>query len=121
MYRKRTNGTDSLATYLDSRHRRRENQRIEEVELAIDKYHIKVLTGEVLQRGLGLFATDLGHDTSDVGPGIEHMSRALNLLFAVPELRKHVVSPFAVRAPIEGEDDGYYRVIYENLLYHRYA
>jgi serine/threonine protein kinase len=49
------------------------------------------------------------------------MSRALNLLFAVPELRKHVVFPLAVRAPVEGEDDGNYRIIYENVCEDRYT
>ena len=92
------------------------------MELYRDCYHIKVLTSDVLRRGLGLFADRGGRDPLDIGKGLEHMGRALNMLFALPELRKHVVFPLAVRSPDSAEDvsggasdESYFWLVYQDL------
>jgi hypothetical protein len=71
---------------------------IKDMVIDISQYHIKVLSDDVVDRGLGLFG-----DCGDISQGLEHMSRALNVLYAVPELREYVVFPLALRTPDEIE------------------
>ena len=58
----------------------------------------------------------------DVGPGLEHMGRALTLLYEHEAAREFVVFPLSVRSPNqldplvpESETSNCYMTIYENL------
>jgi serine/threonine protein kinase len=88
------------------------------MKLDTSKYWIKYLTEEVFDRGLGLF-TDGNTNRFDVGPGLEHMGRALTLLYQHEAARELVAFPLSVRSPncLKAnalESDCYY-IIYEDL------
>ena len=86
-----------------------------------NKYWIKFLTNEVFSRGLGLFTSD-DVNRLDVGPGLEHMGRALTLLYEHNAAREFVVFPLSVRSPNqldplepESETSNCYLIVYEDL------
>jgi Lipopolysaccharide kinase (Kdo/WaaP) family len=90
------------------------------VQMALDhsKHHVKTLDKEALRKGLGLFSLSSDSNVSDVGPGLLHMGRVLNRLFAHPQARKVAVFPLSVRSPSPDsgtEDSRCYWLIYEDL------
>ena len=90
----------------------------ESMKLDTSKYWIKYLTEEVFGRGLGLF-TDGNTSHFDVGFGLEHMGRALNLLYQHEAAREVVAFPLSVRSPnclkANAPDSDCYFIIYEDL------
>jgi len=94
---------------------------ISTMELDPSKYWIKFLSEEVFSRGLGLF-TSSTVNRLDVGPGLEHMGRALTLLYEHKAAREFVVFPLSVRSPNQldplvpqSETSNCYLIIYEDL------
>ena len=94
---------------------------ISAMSLDLSKYWTKCLSDEILSRGLGLF-TSSTVNRLDVGPGLEHMGRALTLLYEHEAAREFVVFPLSVRSPSqldplvpESETSNCYMIIYENL------
>lgn len=90
--------------------------KIRSLDLDLSKYHIKVLDDDVFYRGLGLFASEAG-GRFDVGPGLEHMGRALTKLYQAPEAREFVAFPLSVRSPDVSApaDQENYLIVYEDL------
>jgi hypothetical protein len=94
---------------------------ISAMSLDSSKYWIKYLSDEIFSRGLGLF-TSSTVNRLDVGPGLEHMGRALTLLYEYEAAREFVVFPLSVRSPNqldplvpESETSNCYMIIYEDL------
>jgi hypothetical protein len=79
----------------------RAHQDVHKVEMALSlsNYHIKKLNEETLKRGLGLFSSSSDPGVLEVGPGLAHMGRVLNKLFAHPLARAIAVFPLSVRSP----------------------
>jgi hypothetical protein len=80
--------------------------------LSTANYFVKRLTQDVFDRGFGLFTG--GGDKADVGPGVEHMIDALNVIYASPA-RAVAEYPLAVRTPDEASTFCY-EVIYRDLV-----
>ena len=89
--------------------------------LSVSKYHIKKLDEVTLKRGLGLFSTPTNPSVLEVGPGLAHMGRVLNKLFAHPSSRAIAVFPLSVRSPNEDWDTAVlgtrsYWLVYDDLV-----
>ena len=88
------------------------------MDLDCSKYHIKRLDENTLKRGLGLFTSSSEPGVSEVGPGLQHMGRVLNKLFAHPAARAVTVFPLSVRSPSEDNPamgTRCYWLVYEDL------
>jgi hypothetical protein len=90
---------------------------IRSLQLNTSAYWIKYITDDAFSRGLGLFAD--GSDRFNVGPGLEHMGRALTLLYQHEAAREFVAFPLSVRSPnceegIAGVGDCY-MIIFQDL------
>ena len=91
---------------------------IQFLQLNVGAYWIKYITDDAFSRGLGLFVAACS-DRFNVGPGLEHMGRALTLLYQHEAAREFVAFPLSVRSPdcdegIAGVGDCY-MIIYEDL------
>jgi len=77
------------------------------IELDLNSYWTKELTEENFDRGIGLFASTSSATTSnlDVWAGLDHMGRALTLLFNSEATRGIPVYPLSVRSPTYSEGD----------------
>ena len=80
--------------------------------LDTDKYFIKTLNPDILDRGLGLFGNM--KDPTDCFAGFTHMIRCLNLIFDSPA-RQYAEYPISLRTPDADIADSYYRIIYRDL------
>jgi serine/threonine protein kinase len=90
------------------------------VQMALDrsKHHVKKLDKEALKKGLGLFSSSSDSHVSGVGPGLQHMGRVLNRLFAYSAAREVAVFPLSVRSPSADsgtEESKCYWLVYEDL------
>ena len=86
--------------------------------LSLSNYHIKKLNEETLKRGLGLFSSSSDPGVLEVGPGLAHMGRVLNKLFAHPSARTIAVFPLSVRSPTKDTkavETGCYWLVYDDL------
>ena len=87
-----------------------------EMKLNLSFYYVKKISKLVAERGFQLFSN---HGCDKLSQGVEHWSRALNLLFLDLEVRPHVAFPLAIRSPIEV--DGDYIIIYDDLCKEGYS
>ena len=93
----------------------RKKKNSEELEMVLDKdkYWIKELTEDKYSLGIGLFSSSKVSHRLDVGLGLEHMGRALTLLYRDEKTRGIPVFPLSVRSPHTATDN--YLIVYENL------
>jgi hypothetical protein len=81
------------------------------MELDTSAYRAKILSDAVVKRGFQLFSDFNG----DLGQGIEHWGRVLNVFFADPEVRPYVAFPLAIRSPNSTNDEEHHIIIYKDL------
>jgi len=88
------------------------------LQLNVRAYWVKYITNDIFSGGLGLFVDD-SSDRFNVGPGLEHMGRALTLLYQHEAAREFVAFPLSVRSPDceEGRAgvNDCYMIVYEDL------
>ena len=82
--------------------------------MQLDKsaYHNKRVTDVVSKRGFQLFFEE---GDTDISQGIEQWGRVLNILFADPKIRPHVVFPLAIRSPNRDEKETDHTIIYKDF------
>ena len=119
---------DTMFAALNSLYAAQSPRDVINMYLDCTKVHIKKLTHEILDRGLGLFSITDSPDVLDVGPGLLHMGRVLNKLFAHEHARGVAVFPLTIRSPDVSSTDALssqgalsannvYWLIYDNLTF----
>lgn len=92
---------------------------VKEMLLAESPYHfIKRITVDVFNRGLGIFVNN--SDQLNIGPGIEHMFEALNMLYASIQARHIPEYPLSIRTPDELSEHCY-ELVFRNLVTEGYC